>query len=648
MRTLGGKFLVAVAMFAAIVLLAMIPQRDNPEAFHTVAEWDRFVEERLMHAPSDSVHLFPTARRCQGCHGYDPQMNAMVDWMGNDINTHDDWASSMMANSAKDPFWRAKVSHEVLVNPTHKMDLETKCTSCHAPQGHFTAILRGADHYSITEMENDTIAMDGVSCGACHMKAEEDLDKLFSGEGKYDTSGVMYGPFEMPFAAPMNDFVGFNPVYSEHINDAGICASCHTLLTSSTDLEGNYTGRKFVEQATYHEWINSDFDDDGASPKTCQGCHMPRIEDNIVISANYLFLEPRAPFALHDLVGANVTMLELMKNNRKALNIQAADEHFDETIAKTLDMLQKQTLAVELTNTMVKSDSAYFDFKIQNKAGHKFPSGYPSRRVYVEFTMTDDSNGVLWKSGGVDENFEIIGHPDGLMPHFNAINEENQVQIYEYVITDVNGDITSILEQADGSLKDNRLPPKGFSTSHSVYDTTMIYGTALTDPNFNYKDEIEGSGADIISYHIPLNGYSGNLNVSAKIYYQAIAPKFVKAMFDESTPEIEVFRSMYNAADLSPILVAQDSIIDLYVESLAIDEEVIANVIVYPNPSEDGLFHISSDKKVERVRVVDMNSKLILDIENPNRTIQLPNISGVYAVEILVDGGSVVKKLFVK
>ena len=38
----------------------------------------------------------------------------------------------MMANSARDPFWRAKVSHEILVNPAHSVGLQDKCTSCHA------------------------------------------------------------------------------------------------------------------------------------------------------------------------------------------------------------------------------------------------------------------------------------------------------------------------------------------------------------------------------------------------------------------------------------------------------------------------------------------------------------------------------------
>ena len=41
-----------------------------------------------------------------------------------DVNPTDSWRSSLMANSAKDPFWRAKVAHEVAVNPSHQAELE--------------------------------------------------------------------------------------------------------------------------------------------------------------------------------------------------------------------------------------------------------------------------------------------------------------------------------------------------------------------------------------------------------------------------------------------------------------------------------------------------------------------------------------------
>ena len=55
-----------------------------------------------------------------------------------DVNLYDDWETSMMALSAVDPFWKAKVSHEILVNPANSLELQTLCTKCHAPLGHYT------------------------------------------------------------------------------------------------------------------------------------------------------------------------------------------------------------------------------------------------------------------------------------------------------------------------------------------------------------------------------------------------------------------------------------------------------------------------------------------------------------------------------
>jgi len=308
-------------------------------------------------------------------------------------------------------------------------------------------MLRGAEHYTIDEMIHDTIAIDGVSCGACHMKSETDLDKLFSGEANYDTTRVIYGPYPAPFAPPMDQFVGFRPEQSEHINDAALCASCHTLLTNSVDLDGQLTGDQFVEQATYHEWVNSVYDDEGSNPMTCQSCHMPRLEDQIVISANYLFLEPRAPYALHDMIGSNTTMIQLLKENKEVLNIDASDEHFDETISKTLEMLQKRSIDTELMFENVENDTVYFSFKISNKAGHKFPSGYPSRRAYVEVILSTLENDTIFTSGILQDDYELDGQMlESTEPHFNVITSPDQVQIYELVLGDVNGDFTTVLE----------------------------------------------------------------------------------------------------------------------------------------------------------------------------------------------------------
>ena len=92
--------------------------------------------------PDTSNALFTGSGKCAGCHGTDPVGYANVTEDGHDINPTDQWRSSM-ANSAKDPFWRAKVAHEVAVNPSHQLELEDKCTSCHAPLATSTPITWG-------------------------------------------------------------------------------------------------------------------------------------------------------------------------------------------------------------------------------------------------------------------------------------------------------------------------------------------------------------------------------------------------------------------------------------------------------------------------------------------------------------------------
>lgn len=649
MKRFSRNYLFVILVFIGIVFFSTLPVQEH-KSFHSSSELAYF-NGHLFADPVDSTVLFPTVSHCDGCHGSDLQMNAMVDSDGNDINVVDNWQATMMANSAKDPFWRAKVSHEILVNPTHATDLETKCTSCHAPNGHYTAILRGAAHYSIAEMLQDTVAMEGVSCSTCHTMSNENLGKVFSGEINFDTSRVMFGPYDFPFVQPMENFVGFEPIYSEHVNDAGLCASCHTLLTKSVDLDGNYTGEQFVEQATYHEWLNSVYGaEKGIEKASCQKCHMPRIMDTVVISSNYSFLQGRSPFALHELVGGNTTMLKLMKENKEALNISATDEQFDNTIANTFTLLQEQSVDFNLEITGQDVDSAYFSIDIINKAGHKFPSGYPARRAYVEFVATTmDGGDTLFQSGVMEEDYEVKGQTEDTEPHFDRINREDQVQIYELVLGDVNGDFTTVLERSHQALKDNRLPPLGFTTTHSAYDTTKIYGAALDDSNFNKVNGVQGSGADRIKYHFAINGYEGLIKVDAKMYYQSLPPKWMAPMFKETTPEIEVFRSMYESADLSPVLVASSSMDSIFVSPVSIVDNVSEKLLnIFPNPTTDGNLKIGKDLDLNINELSILNAKgiLIANItKNIKDTVTLPNESGLYILVFKTNKGTLVRKV---
>lgn len=605
------------------------------KAFHTEEELNLF--KSIMRGnnglPEMSNVLFAASGKCVTCHGYDDNLIANVDYNDNDVNVVDDWRSTMMANSAKDPFWRAKVSHEILVNPSHQTELEDKCTSCHAPLGHFNAKHIGQSHYSINEMANDPVALDGVSCNACHQIKNDSLGLIFSGNVKYDTDYFLYGPYPNPLGAPMIQ-IGYEPIHSPHINDAGLCASCHTLITETADLSGNLTGDKFVEQATYHEWVNSVYN----NSISCQSCHMPRIQDSIIISADPPGLQRRSPYGLHQLVGGNTFMLKMLQENLNALGITATVTQFDSTIARTERLLRYQTMDIELTEAARTSDTVFYDLKLTNKAGHKFPSGYPSRRAFVEFVVMNSTLDTLFRSGIMDYNYEVSGHNANYEPHYNMINQPDQAQIYEMVMADVNGNKTTVLERAKEPLKDNRIPPAGFTTTHFTYDTTKIAGNALSDADFNIENSQEGSGADVVHYHVPLNGYSGTLNVTARVYYQPVPPKWNEEMFTYNSTEIDAFRNLYQGADGTPSLVAETALGDIATGIVAPKLQVQ----VYPNPFSDFVIVQYQSKDELDFTLYDMGGKLIIwQSVRPGQKIDLSSQGikpGVYLYELKKEG----------
>ena len=599
--------------------------------------------------PVGQNYHFMASGNCYGCHGPDiVNEYASVDAQGNDVNVADDWRSTMMANSARDPFWRAKVSHEVAVNPAHQVALEDKCTSCHAPMGHFDKHLTGGGPYTISEMVNDPIALDGVSCVPCHMQSADSLGLMFSGKMKFDLNNQLYGPYTNVFGPPMTSFVGYDPVYGAHINDAGLCAGCHTLMTETADLSGNLTGDEFVEQATYHEWLNSSFntDTDPINGVSCQGCHVPRIDDAVVISANYLFLQGQSPFGLHHFAGGNSFMLKLLKENAIALELTASPEQFDSTIARTDRMLQQNTLLLETDVIARDADTAFIAVKLTNLAGHRFPSGYPSRRAFLELTVRNAEGDTLFRSGGWSGEYEVIGHDPEWEPHYDVIRQPDQAQIYELVMADVNGDKTTVLERAKEPLKDNRLVPLGFSTGHISYDTTRIVGVPQSDLDFNHENGVEGSGTDVVRYNVPMNGHLGLIQVSARVWYQVAPPRWMEEMFMVSTPEIDAFEAMYEAADGTPVLVKEAETTDL---SVAIDDLKELGVSIHPNPISDGMLSIEGlSERITLIEVFDVRGALI-ERHAPRGVsrwqMQLPKRSATYMVIITTTEGVFVERV---
>ena len=81
--------------------------------------------------------LFVTADRCMGCH------NGLVTPTGEDVSMGSDWRPSMMANSARDPYWQASVRRETIAHPEVAAAIQDECSACHMPMMRFEAKTAG-------------------------------------------------------------------------------------------------------------------------------------------------------------------------------------------------------------------------------------------------------------------------------------------------------------------------------------------------------------------------------------------------------------------------------------------------------------------------------------------------------------------------
>jgi hypothetical protein len=609
------------------------PEDDSIKAKHLKALLE-------MHTRNlDTTAIFLPASRCKGCHGHDPLGNANVTLDGIDINLFDDWETSMMGLAGVDPLWKAKVRHEVMTNPGHATELQNLCTSCHAPMGHYAAFYKGADHYSLEDLESDSLGLSGVGCLGCHSIGQDGLGNRFTGDIPYDTSRVAYGPFTNPMVGPMQLYINIKPTYSDHVSQGRFCSPCHTLISNTVDLEGNPTGNSFVEQATFHEWLNSSYPAQGT---TCQTCHMPEIEDPVKIANGYTALQGRSPFNLHTFSGANSFMVDLIKRNKTALGVNANDANFDSTLAAITRNLRYNTLNAELSFPEIANDSLSFELMLTNKSGHKFPSGYPSRRAFVEFKVTTETGATLFTSGSFGSDGEIINYGGVVEPHHDVIRSENQVQIYEMNMGDVNGNFTTVLERASMYLKDNRLPPLGFTNQHASYDTMRVVGDAENDLDFNRNGSTQGTGKDIVHYKIGLNGYSGPLNVTAKVYYQTVPPEWLSEMRLLDAPEISNFLTMFDASENTPVLVAGDSLLNIS-NPLSTDALRVKAPVFYPNPvMVNSGMNMQFTKKPDSMKLFSIAGQEMPVSWRRTGTnlwhINLPSASGVYILQVESQG----------
>jgi len=503
--------------------------------------------------------LFKTSPTCAFCH------NGLTDEADNDVSIETAWKATMMANAARDPYYLAKVTAEIARAPALKETLEDTCATCHMPMAHTQAT---ADNTSTAMFEDGFLnvanalhaeAIDGVSCTFCHQIEDVGLGEESSFSGNFTIeleteipNRVNYGPYSDPDQEAMRATCGYIPVLGEHIEEAAVCAACHTLFTPYLDSEGNIAGQ-FPEQVTFFEWMHSDFGDGVGEDTTCQGCHMPEVDGGVVIAGAPTGLAPRTPFAQHHFVGGNAFMVEMLKANAGDLEVAASEGNFDVVIARTLAQLQGATADLTILSAEAAGDVLTVDVRVENKAGHKFPTGFPARRVWIHLAVTDGSGAMVFESGAPQADGSIVGcdsdeDASTFEPHYTMITDQNQIQIYQPVLQTTAGEVTQTLLKGAAYIKDNRLLPAGFDKPTASADFATV-GRALEDADF-------AGGSDRLSYSVDVSGHEGPFRVNAELLYQSIAFPFVEDLREEDAPITAQFVGFFDAADKTPTLVA--------------------------------------------------------------------------------------------
>jgi hypothetical protein len=465
---------------------------------------------------------FQTSDRCLACH------NGLVSSTGEDVSMGLDWRTSVMANSGIDPYWEASLRRETLDHPDSSAAIEDDCATCHTPIARYHARLQGRTPDVFAQLPLDPALgaakefADGVSCAVCHQITPQNLGTPASYNGGFVVAGpepdgahAEYGPFDIDPGLQRvmrSSSSGFQPTHGDQIRSSELCASCHTLITRALGPGGQEIG-SLPEQMPYQEWQHSAFN----NQQSCQSCHMPEISEPVAITRIFGVLRSGARH--HQFIGGNFFLQRMLARYHDPLGLIPSTQEFSAAASRTVAFLQSQSARVSVSAPQVRAGRLELQVTVQNFDGHKLPTAYPSRRAWLHVTVRDGNGRTIFESGALRPDGSIVGNvndadPLRFEPHFREIRSADEVEIYESILGDHSGAVTTALLDAVGYLKDNRLLPRGFDKQTASPDIA-VHGDALQDPAFT-------GGADRVRYSTALNGAVGPYRVDAQLMYQPI------------------------------------------------------------------------------------------------------------------------------
>jgi hypothetical protein len=275
-------------------------------------------------------------------------------------------------------------------------------------------------------------------------------------------------------------------------------------------------------------------------------------------------LTERDVYARHSLHGLNIFLNEMFQQFPLILGYRQID-----TLTGTfsvpglitgrdsmVDMARNETAEIVVQSLgITPGGELRAEVLVTNLAGHYLPTGVGFRRIFIEFLVRDKDGHALWASGRTNElgvllkgttdealpSEEPVLNPDSSQPHYQTITRDDQVQIYEEVDEDSDGNVTTSFLRRVNEVKDNRIRPKG--TDPQFFDNpalspytqalAVLHGEERFDPHYT---EQALTGSDVIEYLITLDGetLSRVHDVQVTLYYQAIPPAYLQERFRDA------------------------------------------------------------------------------------------------------------------
>jgi hypothetical protein len=491
---------------------------------------------------------FHTSDRCVACH------NGLFTGAGEDVSIGFDWRASIMANSSRDPYWQASVRRETLDHAKAARAIEDECSICHMPITRYEAMLDGRpgtvfEHLPLNANEKSgRAAADGVTCSVCHQIGPQRLGtrESFNGGFVIDPPPAAddrpeFGPYPIDkghMRVMRSSSEGFAPQQRDYVRQSEICATCHTLITTALGPDGESIGA-LPEQVPYQEWLHSDY----KGQRSCQSCHMPELTGAVPITR--VFGAPRDSVSRHVFVGSNFFMQRMLNRYRDELAVAALPQELTQAAERTSSYLGSEAARLTVANTSISEGRLVADVNVENLGGHKLPTAYPSRRAWIHVVVRDRTQRMVFESGALNDNGSIKGNdndddPTRFEPHHVEIRRSDEVEIYESILGDARGAVTTGLLTGVRYIKDNRLLPHGFD-KHTADADIAVVGGANDDADFT-------GGGDRVRYSVAVTAGDGPFELEVDLVYQPIGYRWAENLKRyTSAPEPRRFNAYYDA-----------------------------------------------------------------------------------------------------